>query len=195
MSHTVPDSPQSFFTQYIPTRFSGLTGFESVSSPGSILFAVPGAGAWAYRLSAGRLVHEPGAVSDAIVRVTIPEASFLPIVVRGTERLAETQLSLERQMLAFKALTLDAERVAMIRAVTGSVAFAVVDGASTYRVYVTPGAGEPNLLAPECEVSCDADAFWGLQTGTRNPIELLMSGKLRIAGDAQIPMALSSLFV
>ncbi|MEO8906255.1 MAG: SCP2 sterol-binding domain-containing protein [Polyangiaceae bacterium] len=195
MSHTVPDSPQSFFTQYIPTRFSALTGFESFSSPGSILFAVPGAGAWAYRLRAGSLVHEPGAVADVIVRVTIPEASFLPIVVRGTERLAATELSLERQMLAFKALTLDAERVAMIRAVTGSVAFAVVDGASTHRVYVTPGGGEPNLVAPECEVSCDADAFWGLQTGTRNPIELLMSGKLRIAGDAQIPMALSSLFV
>ena len=195
MSNAVPDSPEPFFTHYIPTRFAGLTGFEGVSSPGSILFAVPGAGAWAYRLSAGRLVHQKGSVSDAVVRITIPEASFLPIVVRGTERLAETELSLERQMLAFRALTLDAERSAMIRAVAGSVAFAVVDGASTHRVYVTPGGGEPNLAAPECEVSCDADAFWGLQTGARNPIELLMSGKLRIAGDAQIPMALSSLFV
>jgi putative sterol carrier protein len=44
-------------------------------------------------------------------------------------------------------------------------------------------------------VSCEADAFWGLQTGATNPLELLMSGKLRISGDAQIPMALSSLFV
>jgi putative sterol carrier protein len=51
------------------------------------------------------------------------------------------------------------------------------------------------VARPECEVSCEADAFWGLQTGTTNPLELLMSGKLRISGDAQIPMALSSLFV
>ncbi|MEP7050965.1 MAG: SCP2 sterol-binding domain-containing protein [Pseudomonadota bacterium] len=195
MSLAVPDSPEPFFTQYIPSRFAALTGFEGVSSPGSIVFAVPGAGAWAYRLSAGRLVHAAGAASDAVVRITIPEASFLPIVVRGTERLAETELSLERQMLAFRALTLDAERAALIRAVAGSLAFAVVDEAKTYRVYVTPGCAEPNLTAPECEVSCEADAFWGLQTGARNPIELLMSGKLRIAGDAQIPMALSSLFV
>ena len=195
MSHAVPESPEPFFTQYIPKRFAALTGFEGVSSPGSILFAVPGVGAWAYRLSAGRLVHEQGPVSDAVVRITIPEASFVPIVVRGTERLAETELSLERQMLAFRALTLDAERVALIRAVSGSVAFAVIDASSTHRVYVTPGGGEPNLNAPECEVSCEADAFWGLQTGARNPIELLMSGKLRIAGDAQIPIALSSLFV
>ena len=195
MSHPVPASPEHFFTHYIPNRFSALSGFETVSSIGSIVFAVPGAGAWAFRLSAGRLQQEHGAVSDAVVRITIPEASFGPIVVQGTERLAQTELSLERQMLAFRALTLDAERVAMIRGVKGSVAFAVVDGPSTHRVFVTPGGGEPNLSAPECEVSCDAEAFWGLQTGARNPIELLMSGKLRIAGDAQIPMALSSLFV
>jgi hypothetical protein len=195
MSLVVPDSPEPFFTQYIPSRFAGLTGFEGVSSPGSIVFAVPGAGAWTYRLRAGGLIHAAGAASDAVVRITIPEVSFLPIVVRGTERLAETQLSLDRQMLAFRALTLDADRAAMIRAVAGSVAFAVLEGASTHRVYVTPGGGELNLTAPECEVSCEADAFWGLQTGARNPIELLMSGKLRIAGDAQIPMALSSLFV
>lgn len=195
MRHAVPESPASFFSQYIPSRFAALTGFEGISSPGSIVFAVPGAGAWSYRLRAGQLVHEAGSAPDSVVRITIPEASFLPIVVRGTERLAETELALERQMLAFRALTLDAERAAMIRAVAGSVAFAVVDGASIHRVYVTPGSGEPKLSAPECEVSCEAEAFWGLQTGARNPIELLMSGKLRIAGDAQIPMALSSLFV
>lgn len=191
----VPSSPEPFFTQYIPARFAALTGFEAVSSPGCIVFAVPGAGAWAFRMSSGRLLQEPGAPTDAVVRITIPEESFEPIVVRGTERLARLELSLERQMIAFRALTLDAERAALIRGVAGSVSFAVLDGASTHRVYVTPGAGEPNVARPECEVSCEADAFWGLQTGTTNPLELLMSGKLRISGDAQIPMALSSLFV
>jgi hypothetical protein len=191
----VPSSPEAFFSQYIPARFASLTGFEAVSSPGSIVFAVPGAGAWAFRMRAGRLLQEPGDVTDAVVRITVPEESFEPIVVRGTERLAALDLSLERQMIAFRALTLDAERAAMIRSVAGSVSFAVLDGASTHRVYVTPGGGEPNVARPECEVSCEADAFWGLQTGTTNPLELLMSGKLRISGDAQIPMALSSLFV
>ncbi|HEX3849949.1 MAG TPA: SCP2 sterol-binding domain-containing protein [Polyangiaceae bacterium] len=191
----VPSSPEAFFTQYIPARFASLTGFEAVSSPGSIVFAVPEAGTWAFRMRAGRLLQESGAVSDAVVRITVPEESFEPIVVRGTERLAALELSLERQMIAFRALTLDAERAAMIRSVAGSVSFAVLDGASTHRVYVTPGGGEPNVARPECEVSCEADAFWGLQTGTTNPLELLMSGKLRISGDAQIPMALSSLFV
>jgi hypothetical protein len=191
----VPALPEPFFSSYILERFAALTGFEGVSSAGCVVFAVPGAGEWAFRLRAGQLVHDAGPVADAVVRITIPEASFVPIVVVGTERLAGLELSPDRQMLAFKALTLDAERAAMIRAVVGSVCFAVVDGASTHRVYVTPGGGQPDLSNPECEVSCEADAFWGLQSGTTNPIELLMSGKLRIAGDAQIPMALSSLFV
>jgi len=192
---SVPSSPEAFFTEYIPARFSGLPGFERVSSWGSIVFAVPELGVWAFRLRAGQLLHEAGVPSDSVVRITIPLSSFEPIVVRGTERMAGLSLAPEKQLLAFRALTLDGERAAQIRSVVGSVAFAVVDGASKHRVYVTPGSAEPNLSLPECEISCESDAFWGLQTGAQNPIELLMSGKIKIAGDAQIPMALSSLFV
>jgi hypothetical protein len=191
----VPSSPDAFFSSYIPARFAELTGFEQATSAGSVLFALPGVGEWAYRLTRGKLLVEQSRAADAIVRITIPEASFAPIVVAGAERLAGQTLSPERQLLAFRALTLDAERAALIRAVAGSVAFAVVDPAGTHRVYVTPGSGTPNLAQPECEITCEAEAFWGLQSGTHNPIELLMSGKLRIAGDAQIPMALSGLFI
>jgi len=191
----IPSSPEPFFTQYIPERFSGLPGFEQVSSHGSAVFAVPEAGTWSFRLKSGQLVPEASLPSDVVVRVTVPLASFEPIVVQGSERLASLALSPEKQMLAFKALTLDAERSAQIRAIQGTLAFAVVDGAATHRMYITPGSAEPNLAKPECEISCDADSFWGLQTGAQNPFELLMSGKLRIAGDPQIPMALSALFV
>ena len=192
---SIPSSPEAYFSQYIPERFSGLPGFEQVSSLGSVLFAVPEVGSWSFRLRAGQLLCELGLASDPVVRVTIPEASFEPIVLRGTERMAGLQLSPEKQMLAFRALTLDAERVAQIRSVVGSVSFAVLDGNSSHRVYVTPGSAEPNLASPECEISCESEAFWGLQSGTQNPIELLMSGKIKIAGQAQIPMQLSSLFV
>jgi putative sterol carrier protein len=191
----VPATPEPFFTHYIPARFSGLQGFERVSSEGSAVFAVPEVGVWAFRLRNGQLTCDPGVAGDAVVRITIPLASFEPIVVRGTQRMAGLALAPDKQMLAFKALTLDAERIAQIRSVVGSVCFAVLDGANTYRVYVTPGIAEPNLIEPECEIACDDEAFWGLQTGTQNPIELLMSGKLKISGEAQIPMALSSLFV
>ena len=192
---SVPASPESFFTQYLPERFSGLPGFEQTSSHGSVAFAVPQVGVWSFRMRVGELLCEPGLPRDPVARITIPESSFEPIVVRGTERMASLALSPDKQMLAFRALTLDSERVAQIRAVAGSVSFAVLDGKDTHRVYVTPGSAEPNLEHPECEISCEAEAFWGLQTGAQNPFELLMSGKIKIAGQAQIPMALSSLFV
>jgi hypothetical protein len=166
---SVPSSPDAFFSSYIPARFAELIGFEHASSAGNVVFTVPGVGAWAYWLTAGKLLVAAGARPDTIVTITIPEASFEPIVVAGATRLAGQALSPERQLLAFRALTLDAERVSSIRSVAGSVSFAVI--------------------------SCESEAFWGLQSGSHNPIELLMGGKLRIAGDAQIPMALSSLFV
>lgn len=192
---SIPSSPELYFTHYIPERFSGLPGFEQVSSLGSIAFVVPEVGRWSLKLRKGQLSCEQGLASDLIVRITIPEASFEPIVVRGTERMAGLTLSPDKQMLAFRALTLDAERVAQVRAVTGSVSFVVLDGKDNYRVYVTPSTAEPNLASPECEISCEAEAFWGLQTGSQNPFELLMNGKIKITGQAQIPMALSSLFV
>src|SRR3954452_19018070 len=100
---SIPTSPESFFTQYIPQRFSGLPGFEQVSSLGSVVFAVPDIGSWSFRLRAGQLLCEPGLPSDTVVRITIPEASFEPIVVRGTERMAGLALAPEKQMLAFRA--------------------------------------------------------------------------------------------
>ena len=190
----VPSSPEPFFTRYIPERFSGLPGFEKVSSLGSVVFSVPDVGRWSFQLRAGQLACEPGLASDTLVRITIPQTSFEPIVVRGTERLAGLALSPEKQMLAFRALTLDSERVAQIRRVVGSVCFAVLDEQVSHRVYVTPGSAEPNLTSPECEISCESEAFWGLQTGTQNPIELLMSGKIKIRGDMSLMMAFQNWF-
>ncbi len=191
----VPTSPESFFSQYIPQRFSGLPRFEQVSSLGSVVFAVPEVGKWSFRLRTGQLLCELGVPSDTVVRITIPQASFEPIVVRGTERMAGLALSPEKQMLAFRALTLDAERVAQIRNVVGSVSFAVLDGKSSHRVYVTPGSAEPISPDPNARSAASLTLFGVCKPATQNPIELLMSGKLKIAGEAQIPMALSSLFV
>src|ERR1700733_2149519 len=105
----VPSSPEAFFGSYIPARFAELAGFEQASSAGSVLFALPGVGEWAYRLTHGKLFVDQSVPADAIVRITIPEASFGPIVVAGAGRLAGLALSPERQLLAFRALTLDAE--------------------------------------------------------------------------------------
>ncbi len=109
--------------------------------------------------------------------------------------MAGLALSPDKQMLAFRGLTLDAERVAQIRSVVGSVFLPSARGRSRTACTLRRASRNRTWPPPECEISCESEAFWGLQTGAQNPIELLMSGKLKIAGEAQIPMALSSLFV
>ena len=47
---------------------------------------------------------------------------------------------------------------------------------------------------PSCDVSCTLEDFWKLQSGEANAFELLMDGRVRFGGDAQIAMALSGIF-
>ncbi|MGC4091832.1 MAG: SCP2 sterol-binding domain-containing protein [Polyangiaceae bacterium] len=98
-------------------------------------------------------------------------------------------------MLVLRALTLDAERVGLIRGVVGSVAFYLRSDAGEHQLLLTPGTQSANAAAPECSVRCQLSDFLAMQRGDANPFELMMSGKIAISGDAQIPMALSSLFV
>lgn len=189
----VPSTPEAFFTRYLPERLGQVT-LPQVTSPGSVVFSVPGSGAYAFRLEGGKLLVESSARGDAIVTVTIPNDSFEVLVVRGAAAFEAQALDPQKQLLAFRALSLDVERANLIRSVKGTVAFAVAEGELVRRAFVTPGTGTVNTERPECEVACDASVFWDLQSGKQNPFELLMAGKIRISGDAQIPMAMASLF-
>ncbi|HMJ14953.1 MAG TPA: SCP2 sterol-binding domain-containing protein, partial [Polyangiaceae bacterium] len=60
---------------------------------------------------------------------------------------------------------------------------------------LTPGSAAPNLDAPECRIECLMGDFMDMQTGKLNPMQLALSGRIRILGNAQIPMALSGVFV
>src|SRR5262249_8994552 len=130
----IPSSPEAFFTEYLPARLLGVP-LPQVTSPGCVVFSIPGSGAYSFRLASGKLEVQTAAGSDTIVTVTIPERSFDVFVVRGVALIDKQPIDPQRQLLAFKALSLDAERAALIRAVKGTVAFSVVDGADTHRAY------------------------------------------------------------
>jgi putative sterol carrier protein len=93
----------------------------------------------------------------------------------------------------FRALLVDAERAALIRAIQGSLALELT-GERSHRLQLTPG-NRTAQAAAECTVRCALTDFWAMQRGAANPFELMMNGKVQISGDAQIAMALSSLFV
>lgn len=192
----VPTDPAEFFGTWLPKTFEPLAAkLAQQNSPGAIVFQVGDREPTAVRIEGGRIAVANGIPSDTIAQVRLSEGAFEPIVVRGAELLSSEQKSSDAQLLVLRALTLDAERVALIRGVNGSVAFILKSDAEEHRLLLTPGTQLPNLATPECSVRCQLSDFLAMQRGETNPFELMMSGKIMISGDAQIPMALSSLFV
>lgn len=193
---TVPTDPGAFFSTWLPTAFEPLaTKLAEKNSPGAIVFRVGEREPLAIRIEAGRIAVSSGVPSDSIAQVMLSEGAFEPVIVRGAEMLSAEHKSSDAHLLVLRALTLDAERVALIRGVQGSVAFLLKSDNEELRLVLTPGTQMPNLAAPECSVRCQLSDFLAMQRGETNPFELMMNGKITISGDAQIPMALSSLFV
>jgi putative sterol carrier protein len=143
----------------------------------------------------GELEISAGMSDDVVLQVTVPERDFKAVVVRGAELQEKEPASAQQQLLAFKVLTIDAERAAMVRSVRGSMAFVISESGTPHRLLLTPGSAAPNLDAPECRIECQMSDFMDMQTGKLNPMQLALSGRIRILGNAQIPMALSGVFV
>ncbi len=192
----VPDSPKEFFTQFLPSRFEALkAGLAGKSSSGSMVFRVQGAGEWSMRLKDGDLEVSEGMHDDVIIQVTVSSEDFKPIFVQGAIMQGDAEIKPEQQVLAFKALTVDAERVKLVQNIAGTVAFVVDAGGATHRLAITPGKAEPKIDAPDCRLECKMSDFMDMQTGKQNPMQLAMGGKIKIVGNAQIPMALSGVFL
>jgi len=192
----VPETAREFFSEYVPERYETVkAALAGKSSIGCLTFRVVGEGEWSLRIAGGELVIEPGMASDVILQISIRPADFKPVFVRGAELQEREPLRPEAQMLAFKVLTVDAERIKLVNSVTGTIAFVMAAGELTHRLFVTPGKQAVNLESPECKLECQIGDFMDMQTGKQNPMQLVMAGKIRILGNAQIPMALSSVFM
>jgi hypothetical protein len=191
----LPKDPDAFFGVWLPQSFERLLAkLGEMSSLGAVVFHVGDRPPTAVRLQRGALVVAREVPNDVIVQVSLVEQDFEPILVRSAERVADAA-NPDQQLAMFRALTLDAERIELIRQVPGRVAFVLSAAGQEHRVLLTPGRGVPDLSAAECSVRCALDDFLAMQRGEANPFELLMNGKIQISGDAQIPMALSSLLV
>jgi putative sterol carrier protein len=193
---TVPETPKQFFTEYVPARFQSVKqGLAGKTSSGSMVFRVDGSGEWSLRLQNGELVVQDGVQDDVIIQVTVSADDFKPIFVQGAVMQEGETVRPEQQVMAFKALTVDSERAKLVQNINGTVAFVIDDDGKRHQLAITPGKNAPKLDAPDCKLECKMSDFIDMQTGKQNPMQLAMSGKIKIVGNAQIPMALSSVFV
>jgi hypothetical protein len=203
----IPDAPGDFFTLFVPQRFAALPpsvhgALAARSSPGALVCRVEGdgGGTWSLRLVGGKVEVTPGQAADVLLQITLPAEDFVPILIEGARAYEAanpdvSRQSLERQLIAFKALAIDAERAKLIRAIPGSMVFAIKDGERVRRLGLTPGDRAPRLDAPECRVECLMSDFRDMQSGKVQPMQLFMQQKMKMIGNAQIPMALSTVFV
>jgi hypothetical protein len=188
----VPAVPAEFFGEYVPEQLSALrSSLGEISSPGAVVFDLGSGGAWSLRLVSGKLSVTTGIDPDPLVRLTLSEADFALVVVAGAERLAN-EAGGGRVLMAARVLTLDAERARMLRDAPGSVAVKLTSAAGEHRLTMTLGRAEPRLDAPDCELECTLEDLWAIQSGSKNPFELLLDGKLRMTGKVELAMALGS---
>jgi hypothetical protein len=187
----IPRSPARFFGEYVPAHFAALgSALRERVSPGSIAFEV-GDEAWSLRLEAGAVAVEQGVAPDTLLRLTLAASDFEPVIVAGAERLDE-KAGLERQLVAGRALALDEERARMLRETGGSVLLRLAGDSSTHRVLVSIGGTTPKADAPDCEIDCSLSDLWAIQSGSANPFQLLLDGKIRIQGNAGLALAVGA---
>ncbi len=188
----VPNDPKEFFTTFLPSQFEAMKEkFAGKSSVGSVLFRVVDGGEWSINLKDGDISVTEGAVDDILVQVTVRPEDFGPLIVEAAEAQGDT-MAPEAQMMAFKALAVDESRLGMLTQAKGSVAFVITDGDAIRKLVITPGTQTANVENPECKLECQMSEFLQLQTGKVLPMQLAMSGKIRIVGDATLPMALNA---
>lgn len=186
----IPRSPARFFGEYVPEHFAGVgSALSERSSPGAIAFEV-GDEAWSLRLQAGRVSVEPGIAADTLLRITLTAADFEPVIIAGVEGTGER--GLERQLVAGRALAIDVERARLLRETGGSVLLRLASGTTIHRVLVSIGGTTPKLDAPDCEIECGLADLWSIQNGSANPFQLLLDGKIRIKGNAELALAVGA---
>jgi hypothetical protein len=162
------------------------------TSAGSVVFRLTGADQeYSLRLAEGRLVCAEGMAEDSLLQVTLTESDFELLFVGAAEREATQPSEPLRDLVALRTLGIDAERAALMRQATGSVALELRAPERVHRVVLTPGSAQPELEQPTCRVTLDYGDFQDLQTGKVVPLELLMAGKIVIQGNAQVLMALA----
>ena len=189
----VPRTPARFFGDYVPAHLAGIgSTLSDRSSPGAIVFEI-GDEAWSLRLKSGSVVVESGIASDTLLRLTLSASDFEPVIVGGAERLDE-QAGLERQLVAARALAMDEERARLLRETGGSVLLRLSSDGSEHRVVVSIGGSTPKPDAPDCEIECALADLWSIQSGSVNPFQLLLDGKIRIKGNAELALAVGAAF-
>lgn len=187
----------AFFERHLPALALRL---PAITLPDRVVHHVLGAGVWSVALVNGQLDVQPGVVGPIGLQISMTEAHFREAMTgalrdRHLEVLKRQRLPLEIPDLT--RLQVDPARLRAAIAVGGSVAIVIHDREydDRYRYVLTIGAGPAAYDKATTTIEVDADDLVALVAARTPPMAVLVSGKLRLAGDIGLPgKLLSSLF-
>ncbi len=188
MLSQVPVDSREFFNRVLPELFSDPQLLAGRTSRLSVCFCVDEA-AHSLRIKDGRLVVNPGRDPEALVSLALAEADFGALFSGVTAELRD-----QRAGLALQVLLAEEAALVELRELQGGVEFAIKDGGSVRRLLLSLGQAEPDWSQAECVITMELEDFQLVQKGDAHPIELMMQGKLQIAGDPSLLMLLAPLF-
>jgi hypothetical protein len=188
----IPADPDTFFTSYLPMRFERAGERLGVAtSAGSVTARIVGIGEWSLRITDGALHVERGTEDDVMLQITASVEDFAVLVKEPLEHLGTEGRIPAVRIGPLRALAASPETARLVRHVPGSVMFVARDGTVSHRLLLTPGRRAADMTSAECTIDCALDDLRSAQAGAIAPMQLFVSGKLRISGNVQIAMALA----
>lgn len=191
--------PVDWFERILPTLPLKL---PRVSLDHAIVYHVHGAGGgtWSVRLHEGQLLAMVGTAPIIGAQVSMTSAHFREALTGALRERIRGVLQKQGRPIALPDLTNiphDPERVAAVAALGGSIALEIGDReySDTYRYVFTFGGGPAAFEQATSTVEVDAGDLATLAVAQTPPLQVLVSGKLRIRGNADLPSRALGLLV
>jgi len=184
--------PTDWFERILPSLPLRL---PPITLPEAMVYHVlgPGGGVWTVGLKQGKPQVTAGKVGPISAQIAMTSAHFREAVTGALrERLRKI---LEKQgrpveLPDCSALPHDPARIAAVSALRGSLAFELSDRdmGEKYRYVLTLGDGPVALETADTTLEVDLDDLATLAAARTPPLKMLASGKLRVRGDADLPL-------
>jgi len=144
------------------------------------------------RLHEGRLVALAGTLPIIGIQVSMTSAHFREALTGALRERVRGVLHKQGRPIALPDLTHlphEPARMAAVAALGGSIAVQIADReyGETYRYVFTLGGGPAAFEKATTTIDVDADDLATLAAARTPPFQVLLSGKLRIQGDAGLP--------
>jgi hypothetical protein len=165
------------------------------SVPAATVYHIAGSGGgtWSVRLTAGKLEVAAGMPWPVAVQTSLTAAHLREVLAGALRDRLGDVLKKHGKPLAIpdlRGLPVDPAKVDAVAKLTGSVALVLHDREldDSYRFVWTFGSGPAAYDKASCTLEVDADDCKALLIARTPPLQLLASGKFRVAGDTGLPM-------